>query len=72
MGLSVGNYTYSLSNGDSIQVNVNGEASAVPEPATWAMMLLGFGAIGTATRRRKTAIRFAPSPNVLCMHALRL
>ena len=25
----------------------------VPEPATWAMMLLGFGAIGTMLRRRK-------------------
>ena len=27
----------------------------VPEPATWAMMLLGFGAIGVAMRRRKVA-----------------
>lgn len=27
-------------------------ASGVPEPATWAMMLLGFGAIGFAMRRR--------------------
>ena len=27
--------------------------SAVPEPATWAMMLLGFGAVGTALRRRR-------------------
>jgi hypothetical protein len=27
---------------------------AVPEPATWAMMLLGFGAIGVALRRRRT------------------
>ena len=26
---------------------------AVPEPATWAMMLLGFGAIGASMRRRK-------------------
>lgn len=26
---------------------------AVPEPATWAMMLFGFGAIGFAMRRRK-------------------
>ena len=25
---------------------------AVPEPATWAMMLVGFGATGTALRRR--------------------
>lgn len=28
--------------------------SAVPEPATWAMMLLGFAAIGMAMRRRPT------------------
>lgn len=27
--------------------------SAVPEPATWAMMLFGFGAIGFGMRRRK-------------------
>lgn len=28
---------------------------AVPEPGTWAMMLLGFGAIGGAMRRRRRA-----------------
>ncbi|MBB6122313.1 PEPxxWA-CTERM sorting domain-containing protein [Sphingobium subterraneum] len=34
--------------------------AAVPEPATWAMMLAGFGAMGAATRRRRsTAVRFA-------------
>ena len=27
--------------------------AAVPEPGTWAMMLLGFGAIGFAMRRRR-------------------
>jgi hypothetical protein len=27
--------------------------AAVPEPATWAMMLLGFAAIGMASRRRR-------------------
>ena len=30
-------------------------AAAVPEPSTWALMLLGFGAIGTAMRRRRKA-----------------
>ena len=35
--------------------------AAVPEPATWAMMTLGFGAVGFAMRRKKvsTRIRFA-------------
>lgn len=30
-------------------------APAVPEPATWVMMLLGFGGIGAAMRRRRRA-----------------
>lgn len=32
-------------------------AQAVPEPASWAMMITGFGLIGGAMRRRKTATR---------------
>ena len=33
--------------------------SPAPEPASWAMMLVGFGAIGAATRsRRKAAVSF--------------
>ena len=35
------------------------DASAAPEPATWAMMISGFGLIGAAMRRRKFAVRFA-------------
>lgn len=56
-----------LNNGDQILFAVNnaGEytydstglratiTAAVPEPSTWAMMLLGFGAIGFSMRRRK-------------------
>ena len=30
----------------------NGAAPGVPEPATWAMMVIGFGALGAALRRR--------------------
>jgi len=29
-------------------------ASALPEPGTWAMMIVGFGAIGLALRRRRS------------------
>jgi len=37
-----------------------GPVPVVPEPATWAMMLVGFGMIGGAARyrRRSTALRF--------------
>lgn len=31
-------------------------ASAVPEPATWGLMIAGFGLIGTAMRRRRVAV----------------
>lgn len=35
--------------------------AAVPEPSTWAMMLLGFGALGAAMRRRKTGAQERPA-----------
>lgn len=53
LGLTPGTYLYSVTligvPVDTITVNVGG---GVPEPATWAMMLLGFGGIGFAVRRR--------------------
>jgi len=36
-----------------------GALGAVPEPASWAMMLGGFGLVGGAIRRRKLSLRFA-------------
>jgi hypothetical protein len=38
------------------------EVSAVPEPATWALMMVGFGGMGYAMRRKpkvSTRVRFA-------------
>lgn len=42
-----------LSEGNSFEID--DLATAVPEPATWAMLVIGFGAVGTAMRRRKPA-----------------
>ena len=37
---------------------IRGQILPVPEPATWATMLLGFGAIGVAVRRKRRALAF--------------
>ena len=37
-----------------LRVEVSGTANAVPEPATWGLMVIGFGLIGSAARRRST------------------
>lgn len=66
LGLTPGQYVYS-SPADSITFNIGpvqptavALAAAVPEPAAWAMMVIGFGAIGTAMRRRRSsAVQFA-------------
>lgn len=34
-----------------------GTPGGVPEPATWALMILGFGGVGAAMRRSKTKVR---------------
>lgn len=37
---------------DQVSVSLVSLPGSVPEPATWAMMILGFGAAGTVIRRR--------------------
>ena len=47
-------FQYSANMGSAGSLSGNGTFyPAVPEPATWAMMLLGFGGIGFAMRRRR-------------------
>jgi len=41
--------------GYSSKLLLDNVSAAVPEPATWAMMLLGFGALGAVLRQRRNA-----------------
>lgn len=66
-----GRVTYSVLAGDPLissitfsstsnSMEIDDLATAVPEPATWAMMIAGFGAVGfSMRRRRKSAIGLA-------------
>ncbi len=49
-----GRLTVGLQRFDIAGLSATGLASAVPEPATWAMMIIGFGLAGSAVRRRRT------------------
>ncbi|MCG2840372.1 PEPxxWA-CTERM sorting domain-containing protein [Sandaracinobacter sp. RS1-74] len=46
--------TYAYGSGRITQLYINN--ARVPEPATWAMMITGFGAIGLAARRRRKQV----------------
>ena len=67
-GLNLAYYIGDLNRGDTftltyayaVGANVDSTGmTGTPEPATWAMMVLGFGAVGGALRRRTTKLRFA-------------
>jgi hypothetical protein len=62
LGMTPGSYVYSWGSGDHADtLTVNIVASPVPEPSTWAMMLVGFAGLGYAAVRRKGALRSAPT-----------
>ena len=52
-------YTLNFTGGTNSNFNGTANISAVPEPATWAMMLVGFGAMGVAMRRRRSTATLA-------------
>lgn len=57
---TVGRYESSRRYGPgTLVVNDGTLAAAVPEPASWAMMLGGFGLLGSALRRRNVAVTLA-------------
>jgi hypothetical protein len=60
LGLTAGTYLSSVA-GNVITVNIGQSVAAVPEPATWAMMLVGFSMIAATARyrRRSVAITYA-------------
>jgi hypothetical protein len=41
---------------DGLSVTADAITASVPEPATWGMMLLGFGLVGAGMRRRKSTL----------------
>lgn len=41
---------------DDVTFSLNPAAAAVPEPATWAFMIVGFGAVGGMMRRRNREV----------------
>ena len=47
----------SLSAIDNLSISTVSTAPGVPEPATWAMMLVGFGGLGAAMRRSRRQAR---------------
>jgi hypothetical protein len=52
-----GHGNWSFVSGGTVQLT--GIEAAVPEPSTWAMMILGFLGVGLVTYRRKASLRFA-------------
>jgi hypothetical protein len=47
------------SNGNYHQAFAFAVPGGVPEPATWAMMIMGFGGVGAMLRKRRSAVAFA-------------
>ena len=53
--LAAGTYTLyvpTTTNTQALSGTLSAGAAAVPEPASWAMMMVGFGAVGSLMRRR--------------------
>lgn len=60
VSLAPGTYSFTITGdgagGAPSLLGLRLDVSAVPEPATWAMLALGFGTIGMALRRRRRCL----------------
>lgn len=58
--LAAGSYAFDLFFADRHTVasalDISGTFAVVPEPATWGMMIVGFGMVGMSVRRRQTVV----------------
>lgn len=56
-GLNASNYTLTLGDGSVANASADGfTGGGVPEPATWGLMIVGFGLAGATLRRRRTVV----------------
>ena len=55
----VDNFAQSGGNPTGLNVEFTSSVAGVPEPATWAMMLVGFGGLGAAIRSRRSRAALA-------------
>ena len=55
-GLAGGNAYFNLHNATFPGGEIRGQLAAVPEPASWAMLIGGFGLTGAAMRRKRLAV----------------
>ena len=52
--ITTNRFRFTATGGDNYYSLSEFQAFAVPEPSTWALMILGFGLVGGAMRQRKT------------------
>lgn len=52
-GLGISKIEFQTGSGENNSFSIDQIAVAAPEPATWGMMLLGFGIVGSQLRRRR-------------------